>query len=75
MSLEPRPRITLSDPAGVEADIVLEYDRIKQIPSHEESEDSQTLQIICNNSDGYFNSLALQGWDAVIEWGLLAGET
>jgi len=69
LSLTPRPRITLSKSG--ESDIVLEYDRIKQIPSHEEREDSQTLQVICDNSDGYFTSLALQGWDAVLEWGLV----
>jgi len=69
MSLEPRPRLTLSK-AG-ESDIVLEYDRIRQIPSHEEREDSQVLQVVCNNSDGYFTSLTLQGWDAVLEWGLV----
>ncbi len=68
-TLDPIPRITLS--LSGEDDIVLEVDRIKQIPSHEESEDSQTLQVILDNSDGYFTELALQGWDAVIEWGLV----
>lgn len=71
--LDPVPRITLSKTG--ESDIVLDRARIKQIPSHEESEDSQTLQVVCDNSDGYFTSLALQGWDAVIEWGLVTVET
>ena len=69
MSLEPRPRITLSKTG--ESDIVLEYDRIRQIPSYEQSEDSQVLQVVLNNSDGYFTSKALQGWDAVFELGLV----
>ena len=68
-TIDPLPRITLSK-AG-ESDIVLERDRIEHIPSHEEREDSQTLQVICNNSDGYFTALTLQGWAAVIEWGLV----
>ena len=73
MSLEPRPRITLSKTG--ESDIVLEHDRIRQIPSYEQSEDSQVLQVVLNNSDGYFTSKALQGWDAVFEWGLVTVET
>uniref|UniRef100_A0A6M3IYE9 Tail protein n=1 Tax=viral metagenome TaxID=1070528 RepID=A0A6M3IYE9_9ZZZZ len=68
-SLDPLPRITLST-AG-ESNIVLERDRIRQIPSHDESEDSQTLQVVLDNADGYFTALSLEGWDAVIEWGLV----
>ncbi|MCK9601885.1 MAG: hypothetical protein M0R06_22765, partial [Sphaerochaeta sp.] len=73
-SLDPLPRITLST-AG-ESDIVLERNRIRQIPSHEETEDSQTMQVVLDNADGTFTDLDLQGWDAVIEWGLVtsAGE-
>ena len=70
-SLEPRPRITLSDPASVEADVVLEYPRISSIPAYDESADSYTLQVVCDNADKYFVSLSLHGWDAKVEWGLV----
>jgi len=68
-TLDPLPRITLS--LAGEDDIVLERDRIRQIPSHEESEDSQTMQVVLDNADGTFTDLDLQGWTAVIEWGLV----
>ena len=70
-SLEPRPRITLSDPASVEADVVLEYPRISSIPAYDEGADSYTLQVVCDNADKYFVSLSLHGWDAKVEWGLV----
>ncbi len=50
--LEPKIRITFSDPALVEADVVVEQDKILQIPSQEEASDSQTAEVICANSDG-----------------------
>ena len=68
-SLSPLPRITLSKTG--ESDVVLDKDNILQIPSHEEGEDSQTLQVICTNADGAFTALNLKGWDAVLEWGLV----
>ena len=68
--LEPRIKITFS--LAGESDVVVEEDRILQIPSQEEASDSQTAEVICDNSDGFFTSLALQGWQAVLEWGLVA---
>ncbi len=41
-----------------------------EFPSEEETTDSQKCEIICDNSDGYFTSLSLQGWDAVLQFGL-----
>jgi len=69
--LEPKIKITFSDPAAVEADVVVEEDRIKDIPSQEEASDSQTCEVILDNADGYFTTKSLQGWDAVLEWGLV----
>jgi len=69
--LEPQIRITFSDPLEVEEPVIIEHDRILGIPSQEESSDSQTIEIICYNSDGFFTDLDLQGWDAVFEWGLV----
>ena len=41
-----------------------------EFPSEEEATDSQKCEIICDNSDGYFTDLDLQGWDAVVQFGL-----
>jgi len=68
-TLSPLVRLTLSK-AG-EDDIVLEQDRVLHVPAHINSTDSQTLEIIFDNSDGYFTDLDLKGWDAVFEWGLV----
>ena len=67
--LEPLIRLTLS--LAGEDDIVLEQDRILKIPSQEETTDSHVTEVICDNSDGYFTSLNLEGWDAVLERGLV----
>lgn len=65
-------RVTLSKTD--ETDIVLEQDRILKVPSQDESSNSQVAEIVCNNSDGYFNTLDLKGWDALFEWGLVTSE-
>ena len=67
--LEPRIRITFS--LAAEADVVVEEDRILQIPLEEETSDSQTAEVICDNSDGYFTTLNLEGWNVVFEGGLV----
>lgn len=69
--IDPLIRITFSDPLAIAANVVVEHDRILSIPSHEETSDSQTVEVICHNSDGYFTALNLEGWDAVFEWGLV----
>ncbi len=69
--IDPIIRITFSDPLAVEADVVIEQDRISGTPLHGETPDSQTVEVICDNSDGYFTALNLEGWDVVFEWGLV----
>jgi len=69
--IDPLIRITFSDPLAVAADVVVEQDKILGIPSQEETSDSQTAELVLSNSDGYFTTLNLEGWDAVFEWGLV----
>lgn len=67
-SAKPLIRVTFSKTG--EDDVVVEEDRILMIPSEEETPDSQTCEIVFDNSDGYFTELNLQGWDAVVELGM-----
>jgi len=67
-SVKPLIKVTFSKTG--ESDIVVEEDKILMIPSQEETTDSQTAEIVFDNSDGYFTELALQGWDALVELGM-----
>jgi hypothetical protein len=70
LSLYPKVKITFSKTG--ETDIVVEEDKILTMPSEDESTDSQTAVVVFDNSDGYFTTLDLKGWSAVIEMGLKA---
>ncbi len=52
------------------ADVVIEQDRIWYITGTETTA-NQPVGIIFDNSDGYFTSLDLKGWQVVIERGLM----
>jgi hypothetical protein len=67
-SVKPLIKVTFSKTG--EDDIVVEEDRILLIPSQEETTDSQTCEIVFDNSDGYFTNLDLKGWDALVELNL-----
>jgi len=68
-NLQPRIKITFSKTG--QSDIVVEQDRILRVTSQEETTDKQNIEVIFNNSDGYFTSLDLKGWNAVFQWGLV----
>ncbi len=64
------PYIRLTFSLTGESDVVIEQDRILEVPSQEEADDSQTVEIVFKNADGYFTSLDLKGWAVVMEWGM-----
>ncbi len=65
----PEPFLRLTFSKTGESDIVVEQDRM--LPSSgDATPDSQKAGVVFNNSDGYFTSLDLLGWTAVIELGL-----
>jgi len=50
---------------------VVEEDRIVDFPRQEETPDSQTAEIVFDNSDKYFNNIDLKGCRAFIQMGLV----
>ncbi len=64
------PYIRLTFSLAGQTTVVIEQDRILDLPSQEETDDSQTAEVVFQNSDGYFTSLDFKGWQVVMEWGL-----
>uniref|UniRef100_A0A6M3KLA9 Uncharacterized protein n=1 Tax=viral metagenome TaxID=1070528 RepID=A0A6M3KLA9_9ZZZZ len=70
ISTNPKPLIKITFSKVGESDIVVEQDKILQVPDQDETTDSQTVDVIFDNSAGYFTSLDLKGWAVVFQWGL-----
>lgn len=68
-SLDPAIKITLS--LADEDDVVLGWDRLRKLTRIEEPYRINAKEAEFDNSDGYFTDKALQGYKAVISWGLL----
>ena len=66
-SLYPAIKITLTQGASTE---ILYEDRLLNLSSSEEPYRA-SCKLVCDNSDGYFTDLALQGYKAVISDGLV----
>jgi len=70
-SLKPACKITLTHG---ETSYTIEENRIKKLVHIEEPWRVNAKGVILDNSDGYFTDLALQGYQAVISWGLHTSE-
>ena len=68
-SMTPLIKITLSHTG--DDDVVIECDRLRKLTRIEEPYRINAKEAEFDNSDGYFTEKNLQGWKAVISWGLL----